>query len=284
MVAVGLGEGREAALEIEFPIRVIAFDGLALNEITGIDGAIHDEWAADGGIAVEADAVEADDERIPRNSAFYIKRSGQGISARGSAYAFRVCSSRVYGPGFYGIAGIDTEGRLDRVGEKMMELGGLEIVSFGDGRFRRLPGRFPCEIDLALPNGAFALEAAVSHGALKHDRGLRIGLHDAFDASIPKRALKGVVAEFPGQMGSIELQLKVIVIRIIEVLDDRDPFARGRCLAEGRTGEDQKGYSGAHARYDTAENDSWLNTVSSTPCAAGRSIRSTESARRCKRG
>jgi hypothetical protein len=90
----------------------------------------------------------------------------------------------------------------------------------------------------------------ISDCALQLYGPLRIRLYGAFDPAILERAVEGVIAEFAGQLGSVEFKLQVAVIGFIEELEDRNPLAWGRRLAENRPRKEEQGHAGAHARYD----------------------------------
>src|SRR5262249_17231458 len=119
-------ERGETGVAIESPIRVVAFDPLALLYISRVERTVHNERTADRGIAVQADSVEVDDEGIARQSAVDKERTGERVAARGAADAFGVGAARVDRPGLHRIAGVDVEGGLNGAGEEVMELRGLE--------------------------------------------------------------------------------------------------------------------------------------------------------------
>lgn len=95
-----LCERRESALEVEFPVRVIALYWLALFDIAGIERAIHDERTAYRRIPVQTDAIEVHDERIARNRAFHVKRPCQRIPAQGSAGSLGIGAAGIHRPRF----------------------------------------------------------------------------------------------------------------------------------------------------------------------------------------
>jgi hypothetical protein len=133
----------------------------------------------------------------------------------------------------------------------VMKLGRLEVVGCGRGvRLRRFPRRFPFQIDLLFDNSASAFYAVVLYCAMQLDRRSGIRLDCAFDLAILESALEGVVPEFAGEFGSVELELQAAVIGLIKKLEDRNPLSCGRRLGEDCPGKQEQTNATTHARYD----------------------------------
>ena len=116
-----------------FPIGLVAAHRLALLDIVGSQSPVHDQRAADGGIPIQADSIEANHQSVARHRAFDVEGSCQWITTGSPAHTLGVCSSRIHRPGLDGVARIEAQDRLYAVKEEMLKLRGLECTSGGGG-------------------------------------------------------------------------------------------------------------------------------------------------------
>src|SRR6202022_3167737 len=134
---------------IQLPIRVVPFHPLPLFNVSRTERAVRYERTADGGVAVQPNAIEMHYQRIARPSTFDIERTSQRIAPRGAPDAFRVRTASVNRPGLHGVTRIHMQRRHDCTGKEMLELGWLEHMGL---RWRRVSGRLtanlPLELDL----------------------------------------------------------------------------------------------------------------------------------------
>src|SRR5437867_13316470 len=79
------GEHRESIFAVEFPLAAELVIILGVADIAGVEGVGGDAVSADGGVSIQADAVEFDDERVAGHGTFNVKRAGFGIAAVGAA-------------------------------------------------------------------------------------------------------------------------------------------------------------------------------------------------------
>ena len=70
---------------VKLPIRVIVLWALAVLHITWVQSAGHNQWTADGRVAIESDLIELDDQSVAGEGTFNIKRPGKRIAAGGNA-------------------------------------------------------------------------------------------------------------------------------------------------------------------------------------------------------
>ena len=93
-------------------------DGFAV--VAGLDGEVGREGGLDDGIvaagvvAVEAEAVEMDDEGVAGHGSLNVEGAGFGVASGGAADAVFVYAAGVDGCGLDGVAGVDGEDRVYR--------------------------------------------------------------------------------------------------------------------------------------------------------------------------
>src|SRR5439155_13705049 len=114
---------------IQAPGGVEIPDRLLVPDIPGLKHGRDERRAASGGVAIQSDAIEMDDERITAERAFDVKRPRKRISALRTADAILVHAAGIDGVGMDGIAGKDFEGGRDSAGEMAMELSRLEVMT-----------------------------------------------------------------------------------------------------------------------------------------------------------
>ncbi len=83
-VLVGFGGRGGSVGEVEVPVDVLA-DVLHLDGEVAVEGALNDVVVGDGGVAVEAEAVDVDDEDVAGHGGLDVEGAGLGVAAGGAA-------------------------------------------------------------------------------------------------------------------------------------------------------------------------------------------------------
>ena len=128
----GLRGGCGAVGEIEMPD-----DGFAgvlhLDGEIAVGGAADEVVVAHGPVAVEAKAIDVDDEDVAGHGGLDEEGASLWVAAHDALLAVEVVASGVDGGGVDGVAGVDGEDGLVEGGELAVEDGGGEVVAFGCG-------------------------------------------------------------------------------------------------------------------------------------------------------
>jgi hypothetical protein len=123
-------EHREAALAIQAPADVLE-TVLHLDGETRVERASDDSVIADGPIAVQAHAIETNDEYVSRQRGLDEEWAGLWIASKHTADAFLVDSCRIYRRCVNRVAGPDVQDR--RIGRRELPMKGRrhELVTLG---------------------------------------------------------------------------------------------------------------------------------------------------------